>query len=107
MEREEQDSDAIQQFGQSMVDKMMSVLEAEAIYEKPSEAAPEACADDEEQEEVYKEQEDLPIYTRPEDVLSSPGLTKEEKAKFCFKNKVCTIVLSVIILFACTHLLSV
>ena len=103
LEREERDSDVIRQFGQSMVDKMMSILEAEAIYEQPpSEAAPNTCAANEEQEEVWEEQElyeDLPadMLSPPslelhEDLPSPTGLVKEERAKFCFKNtKVCVI----------------
>ena len=90
LEREERDSDAIRQFGQSMVDKMMSILEAEAIYEQPSEATPDTCADDNGLEEVYEElPEDTlspPGLELHEDLPSPPGLAKEEKAKFGFKN---------------------
>ena len=98
-EREERDADAIQWFGQSLVDKKMSILEAEAVYEEPCEVSPNTGEDD---EDIYSIEEEQELYTYekpknffeeelyedlvPREVLSPPGPTSDEKPKSFFTN---------------------
>ena len=53
LDREERDDVVIKQFCQSQVDKMMSIIKAEAVYEEPFEAPPDTHSD----EDLYDEQE--------------------------------------------------
>ena len=89
LDREERDAVVIQKFVQSLVDKMMSIIEAAAVYEEPCEALPDTCAIDEEiynieDEELYEDLAESMLSPRkddlPESMFPPPSLMKEEKA---------------------------
>lgn len=52
LDREERDAVVIQKFVQSLVDKMMSILKAEAVY---CDVSPATCTDDEDIQNVEEE----------------------------------------------------
>ena len=102
LDREEKDDVVIQQFSQSLVDKMMFIVKAAAIYEEPCQSLPDTHAD--EPDEIYDDTYPQDLYDDGfnveietyEDVTASmmspprPGLTKDENAHVLSTNtKVC------------------